>query len=491
MLEYLVAKKGFTVFGIEASFPDALAVNEYVLHGSGDPAVALAGLQFWTWNTDEVLDMIKWMRAWNADPAHTSKVQFLGFDMQNPDASVRKLREYFTANGIDAAEALKARDVKMLTTLLDAHKADTREWELVREEVRLLEQGAEVLGEKANTDSGARDRYMAENVKWILDHEPAGTKMVLWAHNGHVQNRAAAELPPWTPMGTVLRRTYGGALVIFGFSFDHGEFQAMKYGAGSLQKMTVPPAPEGSLDALLAANAPPIAALDLRTAGGAARQWLNEEQRTRWVGAVFDPSHEDVYLVRVNPLDAFDALLFVAQTTAAHGRVTHASFVQPPPDPKPLNLAFDEGKPGEPPPGWKNNSLAAGYRALVTTAGCASGPCVKVSRDAEQTRDGFGVLMQRVDATPFRGKKIRFRARIRSDIPAGASARLWLRVDRPKGVMGMLDNMADRLPGALPQWTELEAHGEVAPDAEAIAFGLLFTGDGTAWMDEAVLEVVE
>jgi erythromycin esterase len=490
ILEYLVAKKGFTIFGIEASFPDALAVNDYVLHGTGDPGAALAGLQFWTWNTDEVLDMIKWMRAWNADPAHTAKVQFLGFDMQNPEASVRKLREYFTANDIDAAEALKKRDVKMLTTLLDAHKANTREWELAREEVRLLEQGVEVMGAKGGADSGARDRYMAENVTWILDHAPAGAKMVLWAHNGHVQNRDAAELPSWTPTGAVLRKTYGDALVIFGFAFDRGEFQAMKAGGGGLQKMTVPPAAEGSLDALLAANAPPIAALDLRTSRGAARQWLNEEQRTRSVGAVFDPAHADRYYVRERPLVSYDALLFVAQTTAARGRGARVPFVMPPPDPKALNLSFDEGKPGEPPPGWKNNSLATGYRALVVSEGCVSGTCVKVSRDAEQTREGFGVLMQRVDATPFRGKKIRFRASIRSDIPPGASARLWLRVDRPKGVMGMLDNMGDRLPGALPQWTELETHGEVAPDAEAIAFGLLFTGDGTAWMDDAVLEVV-
>src|SRR5713101_1664023 len=80
MLEYLVTKKGFTVFGIEASFPDSQAVNEYVLHGTGDASAALAGLGFWTWNTDEVLDMIVWMRAWNADPAHVAKVKFYGFD---------------------------------------------------------------------------------------------------------------------------------------------------------------------------------------------------------------------------------------------------------------------------------------------------------------------------------------------------------------------------------------------------------------------------
>jgi hypothetical protein len=34
-----------------------------------------------------------------------------------------------------------------------------------------------------------RDRAMADNVAWILDHAPAGTKIVLWAHNGHVMKR--------------------------------------------------------------------------------------------------------------------------------------------------------------------------------------------------------------------------------------------------------------------------------------------------------------
>ena len=31
-----------------------------------------------------------------------------------------------------------------------------------------------------------RDRCMAENVAWILDHAPPGSKIVLWAQNGHV-----------------------------------------------------------------------------------------------------------------------------------------------------------------------------------------------------------------------------------------------------------------------------------------------------------------
>ena len=57
MLEFLVEKMGFTAFGIEANWPESLAVNDYVLNGNGDPAQALAGLYFWTWNTEEVLDL--------------------------------------------------------------------------------------------------------------------------------------------------------------------------------------------------------------------------------------------------------------------------------------------------------------------------------------------------------------------------------------------------------------------------------------------------
>lgn len=511
MLEYLVTKKGFTVFAMEASFPDAQAVNDYVLHGTGDPAAALAALGFWTWNTGEVLDMIQWMRAWNADPAHAKKVRFYGFDMQNPLSSVTKLREYLTAPTPDERAALDKvgsiigfhredppaeerqkfdEAAKTLASAVDKRKSPGAAWELARQQVTLIRQAEDVLFAKNDGDE-SRDRYMAANVKWILDHEPAGTKTVLWAHNGHVEGREASDP---ASMGSTLRKWYGDALVVFGFAFDRGEFQAVKFGGGGLQKLSVTAAPEGTLDALLAANVPRLAALDLRIATGPARQWLEAKQKTRSIGAVFAPERGELYFETLKPLVAYDVILFVADTTAAHrlsAPRTASSVPMPPPDPKALNLTFDEGVAGQPPPGWHGNSLPAGYRALTTGEGCVAGLCVKVSRDAERTREGFGLLMQRIDATPFRGKKIRFRAKVRSDIPDGASARLWLRVDRPKGESpGFFDNMSGRMPGALPQWTDLEIVGDVADDAEGIAFGMLFTGDGTAWMDEASLEVV-
>src|SRR5436305_4848388 len=55
MLEFLVTEMGFNVFGIEATMPEAFDINQYVLTGKGDPVKALAALNFWTWDTEEVL----------------------------------------------------------------------------------------------------------------------------------------------------------------------------------------------------------------------------------------------------------------------------------------------------------------------------------------------------------------------------------------------------------------------------------------------------
>ena len=106
MLEFLVAEMGFTVFGIEAMMPEAFAINDYVLTGKGDPERALAGLYFWMWNTEEVLDMIKWMRQYNADPRHVKKVKFYGIDMQHTPSAVRVTLSYLRK--VDAEHATTA-----------------------------------------------------------------------------------------------------------------------------------------------------------------------------------------------------------------------------------------------------------------------------------------------------------------------------------------------------------------------------------------------
>ena len=91
LLEFLASEMGFTIFSIEASTPEAYAINPYVRGGDGDPAALIGGMYFWTWNTEEVLAMVEWMREFNA-AGHD--LQFTGFDMQAPDVAMENVTEF-------------------------------------------------------------------------------------------------------------------------------------------------------------------------------------------------------------------------------------------------------------------------------------------------------------------------------------------------------------------------------------------------------------
>jgi erythromycin esterase-like protein len=92
MLEFLASEMGFSIFSIEANMPEAYRLNDYVLNGAGDPAQLLKGMYFWTWDTEEVLSMIQWMRAFNQ--SGKGRVQFTGFDMQIPTVAAENVRAF-------------------------------------------------------------------------------------------------------------------------------------------------------------------------------------------------------------------------------------------------------------------------------------------------------------------------------------------------------------------------------------------------------------
>ena len=160
----------------------------------------------------------------------------------------------------------------------------------------------------------SRDESMAQNIKWILDHSPKD-KLVVWAHNGHVQASGAN----YQPMGATLRKMYGDQMVVFGFAFNQGSFQAVEM-RKSLHDWTVTPAPAGSLDATLAATGIPLLALDLRRVPkeGPVAEWWGQPHLTRSIGAVYSESQGN-YFANLTAPASFDVLLFVEKTTAARG----------------------------------------------------------------------------------------------------------------------------------------------------------------------------
>ena len=178
--------------------------------------------------------------------------------------------------------------------------------------------------------------------------------------------------------------------------------------------------------------------------------------------------------------------VLAAQPVPAPAAANLASFT---------NLDFELGAPGELPPGWSvPKSLAdQGFSAMLTTNQPNHGKqCAEIRWPGGRTgpTNLFANLSQRIDATAWRGKRIRVTAAIRvSSGENGKRAQMWLRVDCP-GRVGALENM-DKRPVRLQTWADYAITADVADDAQRIVLGLLTLNGATAWWDNVRIEVLQ
>ncbi|HVT61040.1 MAG TPA: hypothetical protein VHR45_21940 [Thermoanaerobaculia bacterium] len=154
----------------------------------------------------------------------------------------------------------------------------------------------------------------------------------------------------------------------------------------------------------------------------------------------------------------------------------------------PVNLDFEQGEVGKAPVGWllTSSSRDAGFGVELTEERPAEGRRCAVMRSIYLGgRERAGNLMQSFDAAAYLGRRARFRAAVRTEgLGPHNQARLWLAVERRNHLFGFFDSMADR-PITAGDWKFYDLVGEVDPDAERIAIGLLVTGDGRVWIDAA------
>lgn len=350
----LVEEKGFNLFAIEANLPESALINDYVLEGSGDPAVLLSGLYFWTWNTQEVLDMINWMREHNLNNPH-STIEFHGFDMQHSVLAIDNVLAYLDRTDEEYAEEARELMGCFLSTYptpgedesyfqnpwtdyetlsfttrkscrnkltkvfdyLEGNKAalindsSQEEYQYILRNARVILQAEDFV---YSYSSPKRDRYMAENVSWILDQSGPDSKIILWAHNLHVQDELDVM------MGKHLRDRFQEDLVVVGFSFFEGKFNA--YRASSLQAQDVKPhlgpieftSPEKeSFEYYLHQAGIPRFYIDLRDPRIEMNQLDEELPFYGIVGAVYDPSSPS-FIVKSIP-ELFDLMIYIEEST--------------------------------------------------------------------------------------------------------------------------------------------------------------------------------
>ncbi len=330
LVSFLAQEMGFTVFAIEANMPEAYRVNDYVLTGRGDPKELLRGMYFWTWNTQEVLDMVQWMRQFNA--SGKGQIQFLGFDMQYPDVALdyvaRFVRQaepgllptvnscYGLVGSTDLAKAQAAQaDAQSILDELQANRAkylqqmSATEVDWAIQNARILQQQTQLnlLPQNSAAANALRDAAMAANVEWIAAQAPPGARIVLWAHNLHIQKEPGA-------MGGALAQYFGQDYVALGQAFHSGKYRAGG-GAGVYDAYNSFP---GSAEYFFHQTGTPQQILDLRlsNANDPASGWLPGVLEFRNIGAAeVDGIAEFSSTSRL--VQDYDGLIFFDQTTAS------------------------------------------------------------------------------------------------------------------------------------------------------------------------------
>ena len=353
LFRYLVENLGFTAIAIESGLPESRHVHAFVETGVGDARkIAHEHISYEFGDWQENVELIQWMRDYNADPAHRQKIRFYAFDLSlggdagatpRPapfEAALSLLSRADTASANRLRQALQPvlrlppkpwpsltaveRDAAILAvdellSRLDRNRpllqattsAADHEWgyrsAIVAQQVarflRLLPPDISAGVPPSAWEAGeTRDAGMADNVRWILAQEGPRGRVLVFAANVHVMGVPQRAIGVWSgfaqapnALGVHLRSTLGKDLVIIGTTFRAS-------GTG-LPAATLD---SSSVDASLARVGQRRFLLDLRAS-------RNIREAREWLGVPRLLSN----FLNVAPSPAFDVLVFIDSLTPA------------------------------------------------------------------------------------------------------------------------------------------------------------------------------
>ena len=363
----LIRTKGFTAVAVEADWPDAYRVNQYVRGGAkdADAVEALGGFRRfpqWMWRNADVLDFVGWLRAHNdAASGGSPMAGFYGLDLYSLHASIEAVLSYLRR--VDPAAAVRAagryscfdhfgEDPQAYGYAASSGISDSCETEVIEQLMELRRSAGEYArrdGQRAIDDLfyaeqnarlvqnaeryyramfgsrvsswNVRDLHMAETLHELANHIGQGgpkAKIVVWAHNSHLGDARATEMGASGELnvGQLTRERYGDNAVLVGFSTHRGTVTAASNWDEPAQRKRVRPGLDGSFEALFHEVGTPNFLLDL-AANEEVRTLMLQPRLERAIGVIYRPETERMsHYFSARLADQFDAILHYDVTRA-------------------------------------------------------------------------------------------------------------------------------------------------------------------------------
>lgn len=224
----MVEQYDVRAFALEGDYGGCEQVNQYIHGGEGTAQEAAAAIGFAIYRTDEMAELISYMRAHNESASEGEKLRFYGFDMQRISYTFQALMKACTALNIDTASLQKlvegdqlngAYDFSVQTEILTQVKNELENSGASNQTIHyvtMLLQYCELQSIPAQDAGALRDEFMAENVQWILQQEQQNghDRIFISGHNSHV-----AKWGSYDSMGKILSKDAENSYYVIGTDF--------------------------------------------------------------------------------------------------------------------------------------------------------------------------------------------------------------------------------------------------------------------------------
>lgn len=351
IFQYLVEHFNHKAFGFEADFAECIYLNRYVTTGEGNLEELMTHyMHFWTWKTEEVKELLEWMKNFNTGRNEAEKVHYFGFDCQYTNLQPGLLHEYLQrtmpqlwdtySTVIEQVKGLTQSDYlgmssetfNSLKTQLETFEnqliankdglistSSLWDYEIHKQLTRTFLQ-ALILGyyNNQNDSPNWRDRFMAENALWIANFFGSDAKITLWAHNAHIARDST--IFGDGSMGFHLYNQLNDQYQAVGFGFSQGSFTAIDAkGLRQLKTHRITAVPRrDSINFLFHQASQPNYSfhLDNIPQGSGWSNWLNEVRPFLMIGASFDGKPDHYYLI-INLCEHYNWLIYFDNTNAS------------------------------------------------------------------------------------------------------------------------------------------------------------------------------
>lgn len=228
VFKQMVEKYDVKAFLIEGDYGGCEQVNRYIHGGEGTAEEAAAAIGFAIYRTDEMAKLISYMKQYNESTAEGEDLRFYGFDMQRTSYSFQFLNEACKELEVDNTILQKLMEcedwsgecdylsrmeiINQVKNELNGKKDSTKAMHFAD----MLLQYCEFQMMKDTDSSTLRDRFMAENVKWILQQEQqmGCERIFITGHNCHV-----AKWGSFDSMGKLLSNELDNGYYVIGTDF--------------------------------------------------------------------------------------------------------------------------------------------------------------------------------------------------------------------------------------------------------------------------------